>query len=140
MNWKGVNVGYALTGSHCTLEEVMPQIQRFVDAGANVIPIISHSVATTDTRFGKAEDWKKTLKQITGNEIISTIVEAEPLERVEGPTDAGHDAVPPSLGESAGEELEDRASVGGARPERRFEHGQLVVVGEQGGRGGCRHG
>lgn len=79
MNWKGLNVGYALTGSHCTLEEVMPQIQRFVDAGANVIPIISHSVATTDTRFGKAEDWKKTLKQITGNDIISTIVEAEPL-------------------------------------------------------------
>lgn len=79
MNWKGLNVGYALTGSHCTLEEVMPQIQRFVDAGANVIPIISHSVATTDTRFGKAEDWKKTLKQITGNNIISTIVEAEPL-------------------------------------------------------------
>jgi len=79
MNWKGINVGYALTGSHCTLEEVMPQIQRFVDAGANVIPIISHSVATTDTRFGTAEDWKKTLKQITGNDIISTIVEAEPL-------------------------------------------------------------
>ena len=79
MNWKGIHVGYALTGSHCTLEEVLPQIQRFVDAGANVIPIISHSVATTDTRFGKAEDWKKALKQITGNDIISTIVEAEPL-------------------------------------------------------------
>ena len=34
MNWQGKTVGYALTGSHCTLEEVMPQIQRFVDAGA----------------------------------------------------------------------------------------------------------
>ena len=34
MNWQGKTVGYALTGSHCTFEEVMPQIQGFVDAGA----------------------------------------------------------------------------------------------------------
>ena len=79
MNWKGINVGYALTGSHCTLDEVMPQIKRFVDAGANVIPIISDSVKMTDTRFGKAEDWQHRLKELTGNDIISTIVDAEPL-------------------------------------------------------------
>ncbi|WP_055108409.1 dipicolinate synthase subunit B [Paenibacillus ihumii] len=82
MNWQGKTVGYAITGSHCTFDEVMPQIQRFVDGGAKVIPIISHTVLTTDTRFGKSEDWRKQLKDITGNDIISTIVEAEPL----GPT------------------------------------------------------
>jgi len=79
MNWNGKTVGYALTGSHCTLEEVMPQIKRFVDAGANVVPIISNSVAMTDTRFGKAEDWKQQLKDLTGNDIIASIVDAEPL-------------------------------------------------------------
>ncbi|TLS52254.1 dipicolinate synthase subunit B [Paenibacillus antri] len=79
MNWNGISVGYALTGSHCTLEEVMPQIKRFVDAGANVVPIISHSVAMTDTRFGKAADWQKQLKDLTGNDIIASIVDAEPL-------------------------------------------------------------
>lgn len=79
MNWKGVTVGYALTGSHCTLEEVMPQVKRFVDAGANVIPIISNTVLTTDTRFGKAIDWQKQLKELTGNDIIASIVDAEPL-------------------------------------------------------------
>ncbi|MFC0215690.1 dipicolinate synthase subunit B [Paenibacillus chartarius] len=79
MNWQGLTVGYALTGSHCTLEEVMPQIQRFVDAGANVVPVTSYSVQMTDTRFGKAEDWKKQLLDITGNEIIDTIPKAEPL-------------------------------------------------------------
>lgn len=79
MNWQGVTVGYAVTGSHCTLAEVMPQIQRFVDDGAKVVPIISQSVLTTDTRFGKSEDWQKQLQDITGNNIISTIVEAEPL-------------------------------------------------------------
>lgn len=79
MNYEGITVGYALTGSHCTFEEVMPQIQRFVDAGAQVIPIASNTVMTTDTRFGTSQGWQKQLKEITGNDIISTIVEAEPL-------------------------------------------------------------
>ncbi|WKL01198.1 dipicolinate synthase subunit B [Paenibacillus amylolyticus] len=79
MNWQGKTVGYAITGSHCTFEEVMPVISRFVAEGANVIPIISNSVLTTDTRFGTAQNWQKQLKDITGNDIISTIVEAEPL-------------------------------------------------------------
>ena len=26
MNWQGKTVGYAITGSHCTFEEVMPVI------------------------------------------------------------------------------------------------------------------
>lgn len=79
MDWKNITVGYALAASHCTIEEVLPQIQRFIDAGANVIPIVSQSLITTDTRFGTAEKWKAELKRITGNDIISTIVQAEPL-------------------------------------------------------------
>ncbi|MEB4780216.1 MULTISPECIES: dipicolinate synthase subunit B [Paenibacillus] len=79
MSWLGKTVGYAITGSHCTFEEVMPVIQRFVDEGAKVVPIISNTVLTTDTRFGTSQSWQKQLKDITGNDIISTIVEAEPL-------------------------------------------------------------
>jgi dipicolinate synthase subunit B len=79
MDWTGLTVGYALTGSHCTLAEVLPPMQRFVDAGARVVPITSYSVQMTDTRFGKAEDWKRQLTEITGNEIIDSIPKAEPL-------------------------------------------------------------
>ncbi|MUT66409.1 dipicolinate synthase subunit B [Paenibacillus sp. NEAU-GSW1] len=79
MNWSGKTVGYALTGSHCTLAEIMPQIKRFVDAGANVIPIVSNTIMTTDTRFGTSEEWQTQIKAITGNDIISTIAQAEPL-------------------------------------------------------------
>lgn len=79
MNWQGITVGYALTGSHCTLPEVVPLIKRFTDAGANVIPIVSSSIMTTDTRFGKSEEWQKQLRELTGNELVSTIVDAEPL-------------------------------------------------------------
>ncbi|WP_020615230.1 dipicolinate synthase subunit B [Paenibacillus daejeonensis] len=79
MNWQGKTVGYALSGSHCTFAEVMPQIQRFIDAGAQVVPIVTSTIMTTDTRFGTSEEWQRQLKGITGNEIISTIVQAEPL-------------------------------------------------------------
>jgi dipicolinate synthase subunit B len=79
MNWQGMTVGYALSGSHCTLEEIMPQVQRFVDAGAKVVPIVSSTIITTDTRFGTSNHWQEALRGITGNEIISSIVDAEPL-------------------------------------------------------------
>ncbi|MBC8080586.1 MAG: dipicolinate synthase subunit B [Gorillibacterium sp.] len=79
MMWQGKTVGFALTGSHCTFEEVMPQIKRFIDAGANVVPIASNTLMSTDTRFGTSDSWQKQLKEITGNDIISTIVQAEPL-------------------------------------------------------------
>lgn len=79
MDLKGKTIGFGLTGSHCTFAEVMPQIKRLVDQGADVIPIITYTVATTDTRFGDSRHWQEQLREITGNEIISSIVDAEPL-------------------------------------------------------------
>ncbi len=62
------------------------------------------------------------------------VVEGELLERVEGPLHAGHDAVPATLGEPAGEQLEHRPPARGAGGQRRLDHRQLVVVGQQCGR------
>ncbi len=62
-------------------------------------------------------------------------VEAEPLDRVERASDAGHDAVPAALGEPAREHLEHRPPLGRAAAQRRLQHGQLVVVGEERRRG-----
>ncbi|MFD2371353.1 dipicolinate synthase subunit B [Brevibacillus sp. GCM10020057] len=76
---QGKTIGFGLSGSHCTLEETMPQIKRFVDAGARVIPIVSNTVMTTDTRFGTSASWQQQLKELTGEELISTIPQAEPL-------------------------------------------------------------
>ena len=50
----GKKIGFALTGSFCTLAKTMPQLKKLVDAGAQVTPIVSSAVAQTDTRFGKA--------------------------------------------------------------------------------------
>ncbi len=79
MELEGKRIGFALTGSFCTLDKVMPEIEKLVKEGAEVFPIISESVDKLDTRFGKAEDWKKQLIDITGKKIISSIVEAEPV-------------------------------------------------------------
>lgn len=76
---QGKTIGFGLSGSHCTFEETMPQIKRLVDAGARVIPIVTNTILTTDTRFGTSESWQKQLLEITGEKLITSIPEAEPL-------------------------------------------------------------
>lgn len=71
------NVGFAITGSFCTHERILTEIKKLVDVGYNVIPIVSETVAVTNTRFGKAEDLLKKLKNVTKNNVISTITGAE---------------------------------------------------------------
>ena len=79
MRFKDIKIGVALTGSHCTIDEILPKIQELVDEGAEVYPIISYAVDTLDTRFGTAQKWKDALKKITGREPINTISGAEPV-------------------------------------------------------------
>jgi len=76
---KGVKIGVVLTGSHCTIGEVMPQIANLKQEGAEIYPILSYSVDETDTRFYRVEDLKKFLHEITGRPIINSIVAAEPI-------------------------------------------------------------
>ena len=79
MTLKGKRIGFALTGSHCTYEEIFPQIEKILSLGASVCPIVSYSVAETDTRFGRGQDIVDRLRKLTGEEPIKTIVDAEPL-------------------------------------------------------------
>ena len=73
------NIGFALTGSFCTFRRVIPILRDLKEAGNNVIPIMSYNAYSTDTRFGKAEDFRKEIEEITGREIISTLTAAEPI-------------------------------------------------------------
>ncbi|REJ09561.1 dipicolinate synthase subunit B [Halobacillus trueperi] len=76
---KGKVIGFGLTGSHCTYHEVFPVMQELVDLGATVVPVLSYTVQNTDTRFGDASDHLEKIKEITGEEPILTIPDAEPL-------------------------------------------------------------
>ena len=81
---EGVKIGIGLTGSFCTFDKILPQLQKMVDEGAEIIPIMSTNASNTDTRFGSAEVFKEKIEEITGKNIIETIVDAEPL----GPNNA----------------------------------------------------
>jgi dipicolinate synthase subunit B len=73
------NIGFAITGSFCTVKKVLPYIETLVKSGNNVFPILSYAAASCDTRFIKAQTLKDEIKRITGREIIETIVDAEPI-------------------------------------------------------------
>ncbi|MCG8500352.1 MAG: dipicolinate synthase subunit B [Firmicutes bacterium] len=79
MDLKGLRIGFAVTSSFCTLEMVMPEVANLVEKGAEVLPIMSENAQTIDTRFGKAEDFRLQLEEITGNKIIDNIFTAEPI-------------------------------------------------------------
>lgn len=79
MKFDGLKIGFAVTGSHCTLHEITRVLQTIVDEGADVTPIISYAVESMDTRFGKAAEWKKKFEEITHKELIHTIPDAEPI-------------------------------------------------------------
>ena len=77
MKLNGKKIGVALTGSYCTFDTVFPQIEKLVQENNEVTTIFSDRSQSTDTRFGKAEDFISRAKTITGKDPITTIVDAE---------------------------------------------------------------
>lgn len=78
MELEGKSIGWGITGSHCSYDEVIPQVERVIQAGASVVPVMSHTAVTTTTRFGSGANLAKLLEEVTGNAPITTMVDAEP--------------------------------------------------------------
>lgn len=72
-------IGFAVCGSFCTFKTVFDEIKKLKDAGYNIIPIMSENSYSLDTRFGDAVHWRRQFTEITGNRIIHTIPQAEPI-------------------------------------------------------------
>lgn len=72
-------VGFAMCGSFCTHREALQALEKLCIEYECVIPIVSENCAVTDTRFGTAQDLLSQLKRLTGNEVIKSITEAEPI-------------------------------------------------------------
>lgn len=79
MELKDKVIGFALTGSFCTFDIVVKEMQKLVDMGADVIPIATQSVLENDTRFGKARDWIDKIEKITNKKIWKSITQTEPI-------------------------------------------------------------
>lgn len=83
MNLEGKKIGFVMTGSFCTFRKTIDELKNLVKSGAKIVPIMSENSYTLDTKFGKAEDFKKEIEEITGSKILHTIQEVEPI----GPKD-----------------------------------------------------
>ncbi len=79
MSLKGLNMGLCMCGSFCTLNNVIDEIVKLKKIGVNIYPIMSYNSGLTDTRFGTAYEIRNKIEEITGNIIIDTIKEAEPI-------------------------------------------------------------
>ena len=79
MRLKDVKIGFALTASFCTLGEVVKHMEKLVQEGAEIYPIMTQTIGSTDTKYGKADEWRTKLEELTGHTIIDNIVAAEPI-------------------------------------------------------------
>lgn len=77
MRLAGTTIGFAITGSHCTLSRAVPYIGVLREEGAKVIPIVSTSVLTTETRFGNPSHWLEEIRRLSDREPLTTIVQVE---------------------------------------------------------------
>lgn len=71
-------LGFAISGSFCTFQRVLKEIRGLVEAGADIVPILSFNAAALDTRFQTAEDFRRELTAITGHEPLTTLAEWNP--------------------------------------------------------------
>ncbi len=73
-----MRIGFALCGSYCTFSKVFPVLERLAK-DHRVVPVFSHNVAATDSRFGSAAEFYARASMATGVEPVCTIEDAEPI-------------------------------------------------------------
>ena len=79
MKLKGKTIGLAITGSFCTFDKIIYEIENLLSEEANVIPIFSTNVQNIKSRFGDTQEFIKKVEDMTGNNAILTIEDAEPI-------------------------------------------------------------
>lgn len=79
MNERKRRAAFAVCGSFCTLETALRQAERLIVAGWELLPVMSFAASRLDTRFGKAEDWRSRLEELTGNPVRESLQAVEPL-------------------------------------------------------------
>lgn len=75
-----IRVGYAICGSFCTFAKSISALKMIsLLDDVEITPIMSEISYNTDTRFGLAGDFIDEIELITGNKIIKSVKEAEPI-------------------------------------------------------------
>lgn len=71
-------IAFAMCGSFCTFESALKQMALLRET-YEILPVMSETAYSTDTRFGTAESFRRRVEEICGREIIHTIAGAEPI-------------------------------------------------------------
>ncbi len=79
MNWNELKVGFAFCGSFCTMSKALDALEQTAARFGPVTPIVSETVAGTDTRFGAAHDFLREMERVCDRRVISTVAQAEPI-------------------------------------------------------------
>lgn len=74
-----IKIGYAMTGSFCTLDKSIKEMSRMASLDYDILPIMSENVYTVSTRFGKARDIVTKVENISEKSVIHTVSGAEPI-------------------------------------------------------------
>ena len=72
-------IGYAFCGSFCTHARAVGELKKLIEQGYDILPVMSETVWSTDTRFGTAEALRSRVEELCGHPIVHTVVDAEPL-------------------------------------------------------------
>ncbi len=72
-------IGFAMTGSFCTLEKALGQMEELVKRGYELQPIFSDHVTQMDTRFLSAQAVWDRATAITGHKPLITLQQVEPI-------------------------------------------------------------
>ena len=72
-------IGYAICGSFCSFSRSLSVLERLIESGEDVLPIMSETAYSTDTRFWLAEEFVRRVESLCGREVIHSIRDAEPL-------------------------------------------------------------
>lgn len=80
MKLKKIRIGLGITGSFCNLKDMKTVIENLQkEEVETIIPIVSNNIQTEVNRFGTPEETIRTLKELTGNDVVDTISKAEPI-------------------------------------------------------------
>jgi len=73
-----MTVGFAICGSFCTFSSIFPVMAQLAEC-CDILPIVSETAFSSDTRFGSAETHLQKIRRICQKEPIHTITQAEPI-------------------------------------------------------------
>ena len=80
MSLKNKKIGFAFTGSFCTFNKTIEELEKIAKIkDVNILQIMSFNSYNLDTKFGTAKEFIEKIENISKNKIIHEIQEAEKI-------------------------------------------------------------